>query len=424
MSIEIETPPHYTYFTVTGRYLRRVIDGPDDDRNPDVEASVGSFKFVPRVSEFKDLSIPATFSNLQQTGSLDPSGYLVDEQGRPGVVLMSGNSPHISPQGWTWTVTPTINGKSGASFDLPADIPPGETVDLTVVAPAAASGGTVIIVSEASRLAAEEARDQAVEAAESLAVGLEGAIEAYFVENPPVGGGGNVDSVNGKVGAVTLTAADVSAVPVTRTVAGKPLTSDVTLAKTDVGLSNVDNTSDSGKPISAATQTALNAKAAASHTHVVSQVTDLEAYVTSRITDIVGSAPSALDTLDELAAALGDDANFAATVTSSLAGKASTTHSHTTSQVTDFATATDGRINTLVPTASATVQGKVELATTAEALTGTDTTRAVTAAGVKAVADTKVGSPNTTITGLAYYPTLAELPATGTTGVIYFVDVV
>lgn len=38
--------------------------------------------------------------------------------------------------------------------------------------------------------------------------------------------------------------------------------------------------------------------------------------------EILGAGvPAALDTLDELAAALGDDANFAATVTTSLAGK-------------------------------------------------------------------------------------------------------
>ena len=35
----------------------------------------------------------------------------------------------------------------------------------------------------------------------------------------------------------------------------------------------------------------------------------------------IGAAPGALDTLDELAAALGDDANFASTVTTALAGK-------------------------------------------------------------------------------------------------------
>lgn len=416
--MSIETPPHYTYFTVTGRYLRRVIDGPDEDRNPDVVASTGTFKFVPKASEFKDLSIPATFSNVEQTGQLDPSGNLVDEQGRPGVVLMSGNSPHISPQGWTWTVTPSINGKQGAPFDLPSDIQPGDTIDLTVVSPAATSGGAVIIVSEASRIAAETARDQAVAAAESLLEGLDGAIEAYLLENPPQGGGGNVDSVNGYVGVVALTSADVGAVPVTRSVNGKALTSDVTLAKSDVGLGNVDNTSDASKPISAATQTALNNKAATSHTHTASQVTDLTAFVDGRLAGVIGAAPDALNTLDELAASLGDDANFAATVTNALAGKAATSHTHTASQISDFATS----VNTLVPTASATVQGKVELATVAEATTGTDTARAVTPAGLKAVADTKVGSPNSTITGIAHYPSVADLPTTGVTGIIYFTD--
>lgn len=54
-------------------------------------------------------------------------------------------------------------------------------------------------------------------------------------------GGGAVTSVAGKTGAVTL-------------------------AKADVGLGNVDNTSDANKPISTATQTALNAKVDTSRT--------------------------------------------------------------------------------------------------------------------------------------------------------------
>lgn len=56
-------------------------------------------------------------------------------------------------------------------------------------------------------------------------------------------------------------------------VAGK--TGVVTLTKTDVGLSNVDNTSDAAKPISTATQTALAGKAAAAHTHTVADLTDV-----------------------------------------------------------------------------------------------------------------------------------------------------
>jgi hypothetical protein len=45
------------------------------------------------------------------------------------------------------------------------------------------------------------------------------------------------------------------------------------------------------------------------------------AFVQAAIATLINSAPGALDTLDELAAALGDDANFAATMTTALAGK-------------------------------------------------------------------------------------------------------
>jgi hypothetical protein len=46
-----------------------------------------------------------------------------------------------------------------------------------------------------------------------------------------------------------------------------------------------------------------------------------KAYTDTQITNLIASAPGALDTLDELAAALGDDASFSTTVTNSLAAK-------------------------------------------------------------------------------------------------------
>lgn len=45
------------------------------------------------------------------------------------------------------------------------------------------------------------------------------------------------------------------------------------------------------------------------------------AWVTSQINALINSAPGALDTLQELATALGNDPNFAATITASLASK-------------------------------------------------------------------------------------------------------
>lgn len=53
-----------------------------------------------------------------------------------------------------------------------------------------------------------------------------------------------------------------------------------------------------------------------------------QAYVAAQVAALVASSPAALDTLNELAAALGNDASFAATMTTALAGKSATTHSH------------------------------------------------------------------------------------------------
>lgn len=96
---------------------------------------------------------------------------------------------------------------------------------------------------------------------------------------------------------------------------------------------------------------ALADKAAVNHNHTIVSLSDVEiggapagrplitqasgkigfglAYatasdVTAAINALVNAAPGTLDTLNELAAALGDDPNFAATMTSALAGKVAT----------------------------------------------------------------------------------------------------
>jgi hypothetical protein len=172
----------------------------------------------------------------------------------------------------------------------------------------------------------------------------------------------------------------------TQTLTNKTITSPSGLVKADVGLANVDNTSDADKPISTAAQTALDLKAplasptftgtvttplstagyvktdasgvlsssaAVAQGDVTGLTSDLALkaplaspaltgtptaptatagtnttqvatteFVTGAVADLIASAPGALNTLDELAAALGDDANFATTVTNSLAAKA------------------------------------------------------------------------------------------------------
>lgn len=170
----------------------------------------------------------------------------------------------------------------------------------------------------------------------------------------------------------------------------------------EVGLGNVENTSDASKPVSTAQaaadaavasaaaadatskanaaqahaiqranhtgtqaistvsglQAALDGKQAAGsyaatvHGHTIAEVTGLQAAldakatpadVTAAVTAVIDAAPAALDTLNELAAALGDDANFASTVTTALAGKAAAVHSHVIADVTGLQSALDGK---------------------------------------------------------------------------------
>lgn len=59
------------------------------------------------------------------------------------------------------------------------------------------------------------------------------------------------------------------------------------------------------------------------------------AYVVAAITAVLGAAPAALDTLVELAAAIDNDASFAATMTTALAGKAAVSHTHAVADLSD-----------------------------------------------------------------------------------------
>ena len=58
-----------------------------------------------------------------------------------------------------------------------------------------------------------------------------------------------------------------------------------------------------------------------SATHLATQQS-IKAYVDTEITDLIGGAPGALDTLNELAAAINDDASYASTITTALGLKA------------------------------------------------------------------------------------------------------
>lgn len=201
---------------------------------------------------------------------------------------------------------------------------------------ASASHGRKVVISSFSKvLAADANRVLATTGAPGSGVGADGDLAldpAAWVIYAKASGAWAVEATigsgGGSGGAVT-------------SVAGK--TGVVTLVKADVGLSSVDNTADSAKPVSTAQLTALNAKAplaspaltgvptvptAATGTNTT-QVAST-AFVRAEVAALVDAAPGALDTLNELAAALGDDPNFAATVTATLATKLDKPIAHAT----------------------------------------------------------------------------------------------
>lgn len=96
---------------------------------------------------------------------------------------------------------------------------------------------------------------------------------------------------------------------------------DTIATKASVGLGNADNTSDLAKPISTATQAALELKESIANVNTKTAIaeTNAKAYADNEIGKLLGSGTSAaLDTLKELAEALGNDPNFAATITGML----------------------------------------------------------------------------------------------------------
>jgi hypothetical protein len=146
------------------------------------------------------------------------------------------------------------------------------------------------------------------------------------------------------------------------------------------------------------------------------------AYVRGEVNALIAAAPAALDTLDELAAALGDDANFAATLTTSLALKAplasptftgipaaptavaatSTTQLATTEFVT---TADNLKANLASPTFTGT-----PAAPTASA--ATSTTQIATTAFVTTADNLKANLASPTFTGTPAAPTASAATST------------
>ncbi|MDV7992064.1 hypothetical protein [Rhodococcus sp. IEGM 1374] len=195
-------------------------------------------------------------------------------------------------------------------------------------------------------------------------------------------GGGEVTSVNTKTGAVVLNPDDLSDTSSTNKfttaaekskIAGIEALADVTTtAKVDAAgaVMNSDLST-------AAMQFVIDEDNMASNsaTKVPTQQST-KAYVDSSVSALVDAAPGTLDTLNELAAALGDDPNFATTITTTIGTKLA--KDQNLSDVANAATA----FGNIKQSATTSATGVVELATAAEAETRSDTTRATTPASL------------------------------------------
>lgn len=161
---------------------------------------------------------------------------------------------------------------------------------------------------------------------------VKSSFQPYFAGGP--GKPSLLDSVNGKHGAVQITAGDNITIDssgtdivITGEAGGGGSVSDTAYASSWNGVTDtapsknavydkVETLAPLASPALTGTPTAPTA---ASNTNTTQIATT--AYVQTELSELINSAPGALDTLDELAAALGDDANFATTVTNSLANK-------------------------------------------------------------------------------------------------------
>lgn len=135
------------------------------------------------------------------------------------------------------------------------------------------------------------------------------AITIHLATGSASGGGGAVNSVNGETGTVVLDAADVGALPddtVIPDISGLQPTSEKNQPNGYAGLDGDGTIPDNRIPSS------------------IARDSEIGSQISAAIDALLDGAPGALDTLNELAAAVNDDASFAASVTTALAGKVPT----------------------------------------------------------------------------------------------------
>jgi len=322
---------------VVGQFKTIVVDSDDPDSIPDIQSLNGTIEFTLNVAKLIDASEtpnPVTYGASKFIGVLDSDGYLSTPNAAgsgilyPGLWMLATDDPDMNPHiNVSYTVVYKLKDAKGVLINLPSHtlaVPANSTVDLSLAIPPDGAPVEGVAAAEAAAQLAIQAANSAVKTVnnigpdadgnvdvaggggsgiQSVVAGTNITVDNTDPNNPVISatGGGTTDAVWGSItgdildqtdlqdaldGFVSddelanaiagITLASLGGVPATRTIAGHALTSDIALGKSDVGLGNVDNTSDASKPVSTAQAAAIAAKLDASQKGAASGVATLD----------------------------------------------------------------------------------------------------------------------------------------------------
>jgi len=140
-----------------------------------------------------------------------------------------------------------------------------------------------------------------------------------------------------------------------------------------------------------------NTRAASAQTEASSAYSNAVTYADGLITNLVNTAPTTLDTLNELAAALGDDPNFATTITTTINDKAGNAYSnavsYTDTQLTNYQT--EAGLSANVATLAANSATYLNGNTASDLRSYSDTTSAAAYSNAVSYTDTELANYQT-----------------------------
>jgi len=180
-------PSNISTGRVTGQFLAGVVDGLDDDQDPDAVPAAGFVTFTASAPYLPDPTAtpnPATILMTSVVAVLDNEGYLCTpvegtlEPSYRGVRLIATDDTDLSVTGWTWNATYKFTAVNGTALAIPAHsfaLPSNGTVDLTTVVKVPSSTG---IGTEQAEALAASAQAAAISAAQDAATAAQAAVDA------------------------------------------------------------------------------------------------------------------------------------------------------------------------------------------------------------------------------------------------------